>query len=187
MEENYPKWIRSFTKIFPFVSSIVIMGTPYKIEIYEWTCDTRYVFFWTNMLTPFIILCLVMICKSSLLVFNTTSKRNEIIMMIFSLIGLPSIICANWGHLAGWLCGPFVPILMPTYYLSIVFFIVFLFVSIYLLRKKNEIRLLLKQTEEQMVSLEKWLGFWIYPIAFFDDFSFFMTLFLSSSWMCFPE
>ena len=124
MEENYPKWIRSFTKIFPFVSSIVIMGTPYKIEIYEWTCETRYLFYWTNMLTPFIILSLIMIIISSLLVFNTASRRYEIIMLTFSLIGLPSIICTNWGQITGLLCGPFVPFLIPTYYLSIVFFIV---------------------------------------------------------------
>jgi len=155
MKENYPKWIRAFTKIFPFASSIVIMGTPYKMEIYEWTCHTRFLFYWTNLLTAFIILSLIMITISSLLVFNTTSRKNEIIMMTFSIIGLPSVICANWGQLIGLLCGPFVPILLPTYYLSIIFFIVFLIMSIYLLIKKNNIRILMKQTEEQIVSIEK--------------------------------
>ena len=155
MEENYPKWIRTFTKIFPFASSLIIMGTPYKLEIYEWTCHTRFLFYWTNFLTAFIILSLIMITISSRLVFNTTSRKNEIVMMTFSLIGLPSVICANWGQLTGLLCGPFVPFLLPTYYLSIIFFMVFLIMSIYLLRKKNQIRLLVMQTEEQMVLLEK--------------------------------
>ena len=155
MIENYPKWIRTFTKIFPFVSSIVILGNPYKLEIYEWTCETRFLFYWTNLLTPFILLSLIMITISSRLVFNTTSRKNEIVLMTFSLIGLPSVICANWGQLTGLLCGPFVPFLLPTYYLSIIFFIVFLIMSIYLLIKKNNIRLLVMQTEEQMVLLEK--------------------------------
>ncbi len=146
MKENYPKWIRSFTKIFPFVSSIIIMGTPYKIEIYELICEIRFLFYWTNLLTPFILLSLIMITISSLLVFTTTSRRYEIIMLTFSLIGLPSVICANWGQVIGLLCGPFVPFLIPTYFLSIVFFIVFLILSIYLLVKKNNIRLLMKQT-----------------------------------------
>ncbi len=148
MIENYPKWIRAFTKIFPIVSSIVIMGTPYKIEIYEWSCDIRYLFYWTNMLTPFILLSLILITISSFLVFNTASRRYEIIMMTSSIIGLPSVICSNWGQLTGLLCGPFVPFLIPTYYLSIVFFLVFLIMSIYLLLKKNKIRLLVKQNEE---------------------------------------
>ena len=147
MIENYPKWIRSFTKIIPFVSSIVIMGTPYKIEIYEWTCEIRFLFYWTNLLTPFILLSLIMITISSRLVFIATSRRYEIIMLTFSLLGLPSVICANWGQITGLLCGPFVPFLIPTYYLSIVFFIVFLILSIYLLVKKNNIRILMKQTE----------------------------------------
>ncbi|HUT80132.1 MAG TPA: hypothetical protein VMZ29_02940 [Candidatus Bathyarchaeia archaeon] len=136
IELDYPKRLVNFTKIFPIVSSVIVLATLYKMEIYELTCSTRFVFFPLSITSPLTLLTLLIIVIASFTVFKYESKGSEIMILICSLLGFPSIFLTNIDPIK-LLCGPYKTIFLPSIYLLVLIYAVMLGLSIYLLVVKN--------------------------------------------------
>jgi len=139
LEENYPKWLRRFTQIFSIIGTVIITATPFKKEIYEWACVTRFVFFPVNIITPPAIIGMIVITILSFYIFKAQNLVGEITILFISIIGIPSVAFANYGIVIMLLCGPYTDVFLPSYYISIAIFAVLIGLSIYLLVRKVSI------------------------------------------------
>ncbi len=132
----YSKRLVNFTKIFPIIGSVISLATPYKLEIYEWTCINRFLFYPTSFTSPLTLLTLLVIVIVSFTVFKKEKTYySELLMLICSILGLPSIYLSNIGQPL-LLCGPFQSIFLPSLYLLVLTYTIMFTLSIYLLNKK---------------------------------------------------
>ncbi|NHJ47974.1 MAG: hypothetical protein FK733_09315 [Asgard group archaeon] len=140
----YKKQTFNFTIIFSCISSILIMSTPYRMDIYDWTCSKH--FHWLLMsLSPLLLFSLISIVVSSFLMNYKKNLAYEKLIIISSIFSIPGVILGDLGQFIFLLCGPFQPIYLPTTYFALAYFLFMaIWGSILLTRKK----IILKQKSQ---------------------------------------
>lgn len=129
---------RIFTILISCICSILIMATPYRMDVYYWTCSKHFYFFPTSIF-PLMFISQVIIIISSFLMFKKKKTIFEIIIIVSSLLGLPGVVLGDFGQVIFLLCGPARTIFLPTTYFALLYFLFMSIWSSILLVKKKEL------------------------------------------------
>ena len=135
-EEEYPKKLIKFTKIIAIINFIVGLVTPYKLEVFKASCGAVPFFFIMSLFGIPILFAMILIIFSSNKIFTTKEYKNEVAILIYSIFGILSVVFANYGVLVIVLCGSYIDVYMPSYYIALIVFTYFIGLSIYMITKK---------------------------------------------------
>ncbi|NHJ39468.1 MAG: hypothetical protein FK731_05490 [Asgard group archaeon] len=137
-KQIYPKKTYISTLVVSFIFYILIMSTPFRLDVYYWTCSRLFYFFPTSIF-PLLFIVLTLILISSFLMNRKKNTTYEIILIVSSLFGLPGVVLGDLGQVIFLSCGEFKTIILPTTYIALGYF---LFMSIWgsvLLTRKREL------------------------------------------------
>jgi ABC-type tungstate transport system substrate-binding protein len=96
MGEEKPMFLKELrlgTILVSIIGSLIVLCTPYKMEVYSDV--SRSFYFFPVTIFPVLIICLTLIVTSSFLAFRKANTRYEIIMIVSSLLGIPSLILSD--------------------------------------------------------------------------------------------
>jgi len=130
------KELRLVTILVSIIGSLIITFTPYRVDVFNEV--SRHFYFFSKTIIPVLIICLILIIVSSFLAFRKANTRYEIIMIVSSLLGTPSLVLSDVTQAVLTTCTNPKIVYLPAFYFAFTFFIFSAVWGGYLfVRKKN--------------------------------------------------
>ncbi|MBK5114565.1 MAG: hypothetical protein KGD59_11530 [Candidatus Heimdallarchaeota archaeon] len=133
----YLKELRLATILVSIIGSVIILCTPYRMDVFNEV--SRHFYFFPVTIFPVLIICLILIVTSSFLAFRKTNTRYEIIMIVSSLLGIPSLIVSDATQVILSTCISPKIVYLSAFYFAFPFFIFTAVWGSYLLVRKRKL------------------------------------------------
>ncbi|NHJ47971.1 MAG: hypothetical protein FK733_09300 [Asgard group archaeon] len=135
----YSKKIQLFTIIISCLCSIIILITPYRKDTFNDMARYIRIYWLIKSVLPLMLLSLVFIIVSSIVMGYKKNITYEILIIVSSAIGFPSIILADYSQVVFMSCGLQKTVYLPTIYFALVYFLFMLIWGCVLLTRKKDL------------------------------------------------